>query len=191
MSISKHQKIEFTCAKKLLWLVLTASPLSSFLHSYDSWLDEAKENKKNNKKSREEPEGGGDDGSVVSMTEEETTTTTSSSKKRFTAAVKGAGKHKGWSDEGIQLYNLLERKLEEQRDSPALNTFESELKEMFLNNGKGRIASKSKEKREMAGNNFERKRRRMEQNGIDSYDSYSSVVDNDDDDEDMGQRAAL
>lgn len=157
-------------------------------------MDEAKENKKNNKKSREEPEGGGDDGSVVSMTEEETTTTTSSSKKRFTAAVKGAGKHKGWSDEGIQLYNLLERKLEEQRDSPALNTFESELKEMFLNNGKGRIASKSKEKREMAGNNFERKKRRMEQNGIDSYDSYSSVVDNDDDDnddEDMGQRAAL
>jgi hypothetical protein len=39
-------------------------------------------------------------------------------------------------------------KLEEQRDNPALNTFESQLKEMFLNNGKGRIASKSKEKRE-------------------------------------------
>ena len=83
-------------------------------------MDEAKENKKNNKKSREEPEGGGDDGSVVSMTEEETTTTTSSSKKRFTAAVKGAGKHKGWSDEGIQLYNLLERKLEESNKGTAL-----------------------------------------------------------------------
>ena len=112
-------------------------------------MQEAKENKKNKKSREEPPEGGGDDGSVVSMTEEETATTTSS-KKRFTAAVKGAGKHKGWSDEGsIQLYNILKRgKLEEQRDNPALNTFESQLKEMFLNNGKGRIASKSKEKRE-------------------------------------------
>jgi hypothetical protein len=151
--------------------------------SYHLWLEDARSNKKKH--------GGKEaidhDESAITSTEEETSTATSS-RKRFTSPmINGVlGKHhKGWNNHGIELYNLLDRKLESQRDDPALEDFESELKEMFLTNGKGRIDSKTETKISRPLNNYERiKRRRMEQNGVDETSSYIQ-------EDNIGQRASL
>jgi hypothetical protein len=149
--------------------------------SYHLWLEEARSIKK-----KQVGKEAIDDESAMTTTEEETSTAASSGKRFTSPMIKGTGKHKGWNDHGIQLYNLLDRKLEIQRDDPALADFESELKEMFLTNGKGRIDSNRDNKISRPLTNYERnKRRRMEQRGIDGTSSYIQ------EDNNIGQRASL
>ena len=86
------------------------------------------------------------------MTEEEVITTTvtvitatadlsgitNDSRRRFTENVRGAGKYRGWSEEGIMLYNSIVGKLLQQREDPALQDFEEKVRDLFQTEGKKR-----------------------------------------------------
>lgn len=66
----------------------------------------------------------------------------SSSTRKFTATTRGTGKYNGWNQQGLDMYTILDEKLEEQREDITLQHFETNLREMFITNGIGRITSK-------------------------------------------------
>jgi hypothetical protein len=71
-----------------------------------------------------------------------------SSKKHYTADARGRGKYKGWTDEGIDLYNRICEVLVRQRSDPdpKLAQFEKELMDLFSGGAK-KAGNKDKPKR--------------------------------------------
>lgn len=100
------------------------------------------------------------------------------SKRKYTEATRGVGKYKGWSRSGIKLYNKLDAKLEEQRNDPELGSaFDKKLKEYFVITSGGAAATSTTEEEAInAVNNFARKRRAMEGNGIVDFTGQQESV---------------
>jgi hypothetical protein len=71
-----------------------------------------------------------------------------SSKKQYTANARGRGKYKGWTDEGIDLYNRICEVLVRQRSDPdpKLAIFEKDLMDLFSGGAK-KAGNKDKPKR--------------------------------------------
>ena len=127
--------------------------------SYDAWLEEAKK--------------------LVPENAEDLSTLSEDSKRRFTDITRGTGKYKGWTEEGIELYNKIEAKLDQQREDPALLEFERKVKDYFLTGGKKRKNTRGEVVRIQASNNFARKRRAKERSGIETLTGV------------LGQQAAI
>ena len=92
---------------------LEAFAVLTYTNSYDTWMQEA---------ARKD-----DEMSAISDNSPST-----ASKRRFTEKTRGTGKFKGWTDSGIDLYNLIDETLEEQRKDPSLMDFDTRLKTWFL-----------------------------------------------------------
>jgi hypothetical protein len=116
--------------------------------SYDAWLEEAKK--------------------LVPENAEDVSTISDDSKRRFTDITRGTGKYKGWTEEGIELYNKIEAKLDQQREDPTLHEFERKVKDYFLTGGKKRKNTRGEVVRLQASNNFARKRRAKERSGVET-----------------------
>ena len=130
---------------------MTSSPFS-----YDSWLVEAK-------RSVESPTA------ISSVTHVTTHDETATTRRRYTDITRGTGKHKGWSRKGIELYNKIESKVEQQRGDPTLKDFEKKVKDLFKTGGKKRKDSPNGRDgtgRVRAASNLKRLKRALETNGI-------------------------
>ena len=124
--------------------------MTSFF-SYDSWLFEAK-------RSVESP-------TAISSV----TNASGGTRRRYTDITRGTGKHKGWSRKGIELYNKIESKVEQQRGDPTLKDFEKKVKDLFKTGGKKRKDSPNGRDgtgRVRAASNLKRLKRALETNGI-------------------------
>jgi hypothetical protein len=97
---------------------------------------------------------------------EDVSTISDDSKRRFTDITRGTGKFKGWTEEGIELYNKIEAKIDQQREDPALQEFDKQVRDYFLSGGKKRKNTGGEVVRLRASNNFARKRRAQERSGI-------------------------
>jgi hypothetical protein len=137
----KHQS-KTELVSKYLSAGLEAFLVVAYLNGYDKWLLECISE---GPVSTNTEEGSADLSSVThsastgnSGTRDHTARTVSSvvtphstGQPRFTAAAMGAGKHKGWSDEGIILYQKVAVLLGEQRKDRNLLGFERDLMERF------------------------------------------------------------
>ena len=97
---------------------LEAYAVLTYVNNYKYWKEEA---------SRTTPAGG----SVSEVTEP---SSSDGSLRLYTATTRGTGKFKGWSDDGIELYNRIEGKLRSQRNDPILSDFDKKLKTKYLTN---------------------------------------------------------
>jgi hypothetical protein len=99
------------------YLVLT------YVNSYANWMDEC---------TKQEAEAAG--GSVSELSNSD------NSAKRFTSKGRGSGKYRGWSQEGIELYNEMVDVIEEQRKDngkDVLKDFERDLQSKFVDAKRG------------------------------------------------------
>jgi transcription elongation factor Elf1 len=99
------------------YLVLT------YVNSYANWMDEC---------TKQEAAAAG--GSVSELSNSD------SSAKRFTSKGRGSGKYRGWSQEGIELYNEMVDVIEKQRQhngKDVLKDFERDLQSKFVNEKSG------------------------------------------------------
>jgi hypothetical protein len=119
-----------------------------------------------------------------------------SSKKQYTANARGRGKYKGWTDEGIDLYNRICEVLVRQRSDPdpELAQFEKDLMDLFSGGAK-KDGNKDKPKRktfdmmkqdfpEIINNkeNDQNQQKRPRQQQADEVEVQSSDDEQDDDD---------
>lgn len=115
---------------------LEAYVILAYVNGYDSWKEECERQAGilppvDTVTTREAVMGGREDGASSSSVSAVSYVTAG---KRFTSKGRGSGKYKGWSDEGIELYNKLVEIIEKQRKDTTddrLKDFERKLKERF------------------------------------------------------------
>jgi hypothetical protein len=92
------------------------------------------------------------------LSEDLSDATGDSSKKQYTANARGKGKYKGWTDDGIDLYNQICEVIEKQRSDPdpILANFEKDLMDQFRGGG-AKVGESQRQKRK-AYHNIPRKK---------------------------------
>jgi hypothetical protein len=95
--------------------------------------------------------------------------------KKFTSSAKGRGKYKGWSKEGIELYNEIQRVIGLQRKVPS-SMFDEEFMEYFKEHYEDSSSKKGKREEEV------RARNSLMGSGGEDYNDESSVDGEDEED---------
>jgi hypothetical protein len=117
---------------------LEAFLVVTYVNGYDSWKSEALDQESSSEEGS--PPQGRRSGNKRSREEESPTSTLTSSTppstkptKKFTENARGRGKYKGWTDDGLSLYNKIIAILEQQRakDSEYGEVYETNLRLEF------------------------------------------------------------
>ena len=94
----------------------------TYVNNYECWKEEASRTPRRGEEVSEVTGPSSSDGS----------------KRRYTDSTRGTGKFKGWAEAGINLYNSIDTKLEQQRDDPALgDDFDKKLRTWYLSGREG------------------------------------------------------
>ena len=94
----------------------------TYVNNYECWKEEASRTPRRGEEVSEVTGPSSSDGS----------------KRRYTESTRGTGKFKGWAEAGINLYNSIDTKLEQQRDDPALgDDFDKKLRTWYLSGREG------------------------------------------------------